>query len=109
MQVGRDGVTLPLRCARGGSLCESAEASSGRPPGLQGREIQRKAQAAARAIVVCHRALVPRIVQCGGQPSLQGGAVGREYVEPRRRVDSLREPTQLSLVRPLADLLLPSG
>ena len=103
MQVGRDGETLPLPATSPGSLRESAEVGSGRPPDLQGRETQRKAQAIARASAVCHCALVPCAVPHRGQPSLQGGAVGREYVEPSRLVDSLREPTQLSVVRPLAD------
>ena len=94
-----------VAAGHGDSLCGSAEVGSGRPPDLQGRETQRKSQAIARASAVCHRALVPCVVPHRGQPSLQGGAVGRESVEPSRLVDSLCELAQLSLVRPLADSL----
>ena len=59
------------------AACARRLATVGRPrwavagrPCLQGRETQRKPQAAARAVVVCRCALVPCAVQHGGQPSL---------------------------------------
>ena len=65
------GMERPCRCLR------EATRYVGRPrwvvagrPCPQGRETQRKPQAAARAVVVCRCALVPCAVQHGGQPSL---------------------------------------
>ena len=104
------GMERPCRCLREATrYCGSAEVGGGWPPvfARQGNSAEAPGgRESGRRLPLRLGALC-----CAAWGSAQplGGAVCRGHVEPRRSVDSLREPAQLSLVGLLADSLLPHG